>query len=300
MANNRPPPKTYICNLCLFQFKDESGLRKHKKRKNKCISEDHPFVQKKLEEHKEEIERLRAQNEQVQAEKDKAVEHANKLLNMNDKITGMDRTVNVIKEMVIENNLAAAVAAPTYNLTQNNNNDNKSLNFNIQLAPKEKERLDHIPTAQMLHILNQKDFARSVADLVQAVSFNPKAPENMTWCINDKKSENGALEYNSELNIITRDDSSDVITRNLQSILFPVTDILKEIVIVTKAKINKQQNRNYTLYFNLLGATDIKKEYINIIKERAFDKRGLCKALWEHLQIGLETKKINFKSIIFD
>ena len=179
-----------------------------------------------------------------------------------------------------------------YNLTQNN--DNKKLNFNIQLSQKEKERFDHIPVAQMLSILDQKDFSRSIADLVQAVSFNPKAPENMTWCVSDKRIESGAIEYNHDLNVLTKSSTKNVITQNLQNILFPATDIFKQ--LETTSTFNNQQNQNYDRYFDLLGELDIKKEYINSIKEVAYDKRGLCKALWEHLQIGLHIEKIRQKT----
>jgi hypothetical protein len=188
-----------------------------------------------------------------------------------------------IKEHLIES--GSGSVNNNYNLTQNNNN--KKLNFNIQLAPNEKERFDHIPHAQMLCILDQKDFSNSIADLVQAVSFNPKAPENMTWCINDKQGDQGAIKYNPDLNILIRDSSTDVITKTVQNILFPATDMMKELT-----KLNTQQNQNCARYFNMLGNDSIKREYVNSIKERAFSKRGLCKALWEHLEIGLETKKI--------
>ena len=146
----------------------------------------------------------------------------------------------------------------------------------------------------MLCILDQKDFSKSIADLVQAVSFNPSAPENMTWCVTDKRGETGAIEYNHDLNVLTKSCTTSVITQNLQNILFPATDIFKQ--LETTSTFNNQQNQNYDKYFNLLGELEIKKEYINSIKDVAYDKRGLCKALWEHLHIGLHIEKIKHKT----
>jgi hypothetical protein len=240
---------------------------------------------KLLEEKEKEIVRLRNLmnnnlsdiKEQIKETNISNKELKNEIMNVSDKIESTSNVYN--------NN-------QNYNLTQNN--DNKKLNFNIQLSQKEKERFDHIPVAQMLCILDQKDFSRSIADLVQAVSFNPKAPENMTWCVSDKRVESGAIEYNHELNVLTKNSTTSVITQNLQNILFSATDIFKE--IETTSTFNHQQNQNYDRYFNLLGELDIKKEYINSIKEVAYDKRGLCKALWEHLQIGLHIEKIRQKT----
>ena len=328
MINTKQQPKNtiifnrlekYKCDICFKVFQDSSGLRKHKKKKTACILLDEftkitnntviqeiefeNTVQKLLKEkEKHEIESQEKMKLLLEENKKKENEiiRLRNLMEMNSRdvkkiIEGNEQ----IKEKLssVENKIDdTSNPNVNYNLTQLNNNSNKNLNFNIQLAQKEKERFDHIPVAQMLCILDQKDFSHSIADLVQAVSFNPKAPENMTWCINDKKSENGAIEYNSELNILTRDSSTSVISKNLQSILYPVTDMLKEIELTST--FNKQQNQNYDRYFNLLGELDIKKEYINSIKERAFDKRGLCKALWEHLQIGLESEKIKLKTKI--
>jgi len=161
------------------------------------------------------------------------------------------------------------------------------------LSEKEKERFDHIPDEQMLHILDQKDFSNSIADLVQAISFNPRAPENMTWCVNDKTAEAGAIKYSSDYNMLIRESTAKVISDNIKDIIFPVTDIFKKIHQTTK--FNPQQNINYDKYFDIIGQPEIRKEYINSIKERAYIKRGLCTALWDDLNIPLQTQPIKLR-----
>jgi len=309
----------FNCNACGKIFKDPSGLRKHK---NKCqpdkLEENRKealnkrMVSKAKKEAQKLLEEQQKQTQKLLMEKEEEINRLRKLVEEQNSLKEQQNSLNEIKNEIIEKNneileknneiiavvRESAVGSGTYNLTNNNLTNNsltQTKNFNIQLAPKEKERFDHIPPAQILHILDQEDFSKSIADMVQAVSFNPKAPENMTWCVNDKKAEAGAIEYNAELNMLTTDSTTSVISKNLQSILFPVTDILKEIELTNK--LNMNQNRNCLRYFNMLGETEYKREYINSIKERAFDKRGLCKALWEHLQIGFETSVLKAKRL---
>jgi len=293
------------CHLCQKKFNDSSALRKHKLKKTSCIPNENLLKIKNDEHHLQEtVKKLLEENlsKEIETKKllEKEIETKKLLEEKEQEIIRLKKLMetNLTKEDVkeIKDEIIKKIDSNgnnsniNYNMTQNNNNDNKKLNFNIQLAKTEKERFDHIPVEQMLCILDQKDFSNSIADLVQAVSFNPRAPENMTWCINDKTAENGAIEYNSDLNMLTRNSSSTVISKNVQNILFPITDIFKEMELTLD--FNSQQNQNCARYFNMLGEDNIKKEYINSIRDRAYDKRGLCKALWEHLEIGLETKKI--------
>lgn len=322
----------YKCEICLKIFQDSSGLRKHKLSKNACVShelqnnfknileKEKENTKKLLEEKEMETNKLLKETEKLLEENMRKENEIIRLRNLmennflkdvqeikeiNKEIikTNLEINKNItetnleIKEKIseIESNGNPINYNNNYNLTQNN--DNKKLNFNIQLSAKEKERLDHITSEQMLCILDQEDFSNSIADLVQAISFNPRAPENMTWCIGDKSSELGAIEYNSETKMLMRDTPTNVISKNLQNILFPVTDIFKELELNTT--FNPQQNKNSDKYFDMLGQESYKKEYINSIKNVAYEKRGLCKALWDHLGIGLEVvkKRKNIKQI---
>ena len=300
----------YKCEICFKIYQDHSGLRRHKLSNKKCVPPEMqaPFkdilqkekdnINKLLEKKELETRLLFAEKEietkkllEENMKKEKEIIRLRNLMENNflKDVKEIKETNLEIKEKISEIELNNG-GNPNinynnnYNLTQNN--DNKKLNFNIQLSAKEKERLDHITSEQMLCILDQEDFSNSIADLVQAISFNPRAPENMTWCIGDKSSELGAIEYNSETKMLLRDTPTNVISKNLQNILFPVTDIFKELELNTT--FNAQQNKNSDKYFDMLGQETYKKEYINSIKNVAYEKRGLCKALWDHLGIGLE------------
>jgi hypothetical protein len=287
----------------LLQKEKETKLLLEEKEKetSKLLQEKEIEISKLLQEKETEIIRLRNLMENnltkdVQEIKNKIIESNLSNLEIKNKIIENNLTNEEIKDKltVVDSKIESTNNANinyNYNMTQNNKNDNKKLKFNIQLAPGNKERLDHIPVEQILSILDQEDFGHSIADLVQAISFNPKAPENMTWCVSDKTSELGAIQYNEETNMLIRDTPTNVITKNLQNILFPVTDILRDLEVNTSLKLNPQQNKNSDKYFDMLGQDSYKKEYIKCIKDRAYDKRGLCKALWDHLEIGLEVVK---------
>lgn len=291
----------FQCELCQKCFADSSGLRKHKNKKFSCVPVEQTI--------KKVVEQKNIESKKILEDKEKETqEKIKKLLDEKD-----IESRNLLEEVtrlrnLIENHFTNVrqknIETNEENLTIVGNNVDASFNipqlnedYNIRLVEKEKERFDHIPNSQLLHILDQKEFSNSIAYLVETIFFNPKAPENMTWCINDKKSENGAIEYDDDLSILTRKSSHNVISKNLQNILYPFTDTLTKIKL-TKTIFNYNQNRNYDRYLRLLSNLDIKKEYINHIKERMFEKRGLCKALWEHLKIPLELKceKIKLKT----
>jgi len=137
----------------------------------------------------------------------------------------------------------------------------------------------------MLHILNQPDFLTSLSELVQAVSFNPKVPENMIWCVSDHRSEYGAIKYKHILNAFTKTSTKCVVKKKLQNILFNTTAILKIIKMTTV--FNYQQYQNYLEYIALTDKNHIDKIYIKCVKMCAYNNRLLCKTLWEHLNISL-------------
>lgn len=198
------------------------------------------------------------------------------------------RLKDVVEDKIIS-------VAPTYTNCniQNNQNNNKNLNFSIKFAVAYKERYDHIPNDEVMHILDQKEFTKSLRDLVDTVAFNPKAPENMTWCVNDKTAEYGALEYNFESNTIVRGKANDVITKKLQAIIFGMSDIFEDLRNDDKHPFNEQQNKNYLRYFNMIGQDDFRKEEIDTIKICAYDRRNLPKVVWERFNIGIEANKLN-------
>lgn len=165
-------------------------------------------------------------------------------------------------------------------------NNNNNLNFNIKFSEARKEKLDHISKEEMLHILNEEDFDTSVVEYVGSVYFNPKAPSNCKWCITDLTSKSGALEYNHESNTITRKETKEVITRNLQNALFSMSETLEELR-ETKS-FTDQQGINYNRFYNIMCRSEFHPSCINKLKELAYRSRTYIQALWGHLDIEHE------------
>jgi hypothetical protein len=167
----------------------------------------------------------------------------------------------------------------------NNNKIDIGQIVNIQLAKPEKERMDHLKESILLRILSCKNFNKTVTLLTQAVYFNPKAPENMTWCVRDKKAKYGAIEYNHESNTLLTKMTDSVINENVQNMMSQVVDIIDD--LYNKCPFNKEQVINYNKLFNLF-ATELNPSCINEIKELAYTQRHLSRALWSSLQLAVD------------
>lgn len=301
--------KQYKCNICDFVFADPSGLRKHGKRKTSCVPKDpstrnlttSEIIHNKLNSFEQKIKTLEEENLRLKTLEEENLRLKHVVDNIQELKSGIDRVEEKILLGEERRQLSYLPICNNYNNclvqnTTNNNNKNKNLNFTIQLATNDHERYDHIPKEQVLHILDQSDFSRSVGDLVEAVHFNPKAPENMTWCVDDKTSEQGALAYDHESNCLFKCKPCDVITKSLQNILFGMSDVFEE--LREAALFNDQQGKNYQTYFNLIGQDSFQKEYINSIKTRAYEGRYLTKAIWGKLHIGVAITKVQNRQAI--
>lgn len=172
--------------------------------------------------------------------------------------------------------------------TLNQNNKNKNLNFSIQLAPHDKERYDHISNDQILHILSNDDFTNSVGDLAEAVYFNPKAPENIRWCVTDNEAQYGAIVYNQESCTLQRAMTKNVITKNLMCLVMGLSDKVEE--VRNTNVFTAQQAKNYSRFYDMIGIDDFEQKHINKIKERAYDSRDFTQAFWGQIRLRLETK----------
>lgn len=289
-------PKDYVCDLCNKHFSDRSNYYKHtKNNKRSCLSVEEC---RKLKVNETKLHYFEDKTSQLEEDCEKLQEECERLQSLitNGIVEVKNELVDIKKqnefiEDIIESKQTGFYTA--YNNCVVNNSNNKNMNFSIKFTNNEKERLDHIPKEQMLYILDQEDFAISIGDLVEAVYFNPKAPENIKWCITDKNAKLGALEYNHESNTIVRKMTRSVIIKNLQSILFGMTDVLDD--LKNTCSFNQQQGINYSRYFDMVGAITFKEEYIKVIKERAYADRNFAKALWDKLQIALEKTDVGVR-----
>ena len=141
-----------------------------------------------------------------------------------------------IEEKIDEIDVANGTLDNAYNncvINQQNNlkNDN---DFRLKIAKPSEERFDHISKQEMMSILNQKHFIDSIDKFVCTMYFEPKAMHNCRWCVVDKTAMFGALEYNHESNTLVRKQTTEVITRNLQHILFGMNETLEELKSTTE------------------------------------------------------------------
>jgi len=298
--------KEYKCNVCGKVFTDRRYFYAHANNKKPCIDkkklqELHDSQQsealktlifetkvKTLEEEKKKLEEL--YDKEKKQKEDEIV-----------RLTKLVEGIQEIKTVIQKNYDVDPVATPTTfnNCTIQNNinqnlNKNKNLNFSIQLAPNEKERYNHISNDQLLHILSNDDFTNALGDLTEAVYFNPKAPENMRWCVTDKNAQYGAIEYNHEADILQRTATNAVISKNLIHMIYGMSDIVEE--LRNTCHFDDRQAKNYSHFYDMIGLDTFELKHINIVKEKAYDSRSFVKALWEKLQLNLEKNAIKARS----
>jgi len=290
----------FKCDVCGKVFKDRSGPYKHKKKKNPCAPKTPPPIKEANIDNPTLVDKIKTlveENLRLKSIVDNNERINNLVENMQHNVEDIKYIKTSVKDLCAnqENAYYKNIAIQQNTNIQNNNNKNKNknLNFTIKLAMNDKERYDHIPKEQILDIFNQSDFSRSVADLVEAVHFNPKAPENMTWCIGDKTAASGAFEYNHETNSIVSCYPTTVITKSLQNILFGMGEVFEE--LREASVFNDQQGRSYQRYFNLIGQDEIPKEYIASIKNMAYESRTLPLVIWNYLNIGMVPTKVTSK-----
>jgi len=286
--------KDYVCTKCKKQFDHRQSYYYHINKKIPCDrtmdKQEHECQMKKLQEEKEsEIAVLQ-----------KLVE--TKTVPQNLPAVAVPPVLSPVFSSVVP--AAVPASGATFNncivgnvVNQNivqQKLSNKNLNFKICLAPHYEERFNHISDDEVLEILNNDNFSKSIANLTEAVYFHPKAPENIRWCIDDQKSHFGALEYSHETNSLHRAVPSEVISKNLQSLIFGMSDRFEE--LRENNVFNVQQANNYNRYFNLIGLDEFRIEDIAGIKDKAYEARAYTKSLWDRLGLTETKAKIPIRT----
>ena len=190
-------------------------------------------------------------------------------------------------QLIINNNLLG--------IDINNKCIDDSNPYGIQLAEYGKERMDHISLDHLMNVLDQKDFTKSMKKLIASIYFHPKAPANYRGWVVDKTAAFGAIEFNPETKSLLRKMTNNVITKNVQCIMFKVTDLLDE--LQKARKFNQTQAINCERFIQMMG-NDIDPEFIAEIKDSAYENRNFPKTLWEHLNYPVETTPMVFQSKI--
>lgn len=294
--------KKYYCYLCQSTFDNKSNYNRHRrKKKSACVSQEQ--VEEMYEENKttktklEHFQSVTAEQKQIIQQKESELEQLKRLVNnLSDKDTyvrqAFDQVVtklDVVQDTIEDskdNFFSAANQQVIHNntLVQNNNL------FNVLFTKPRKERLDHITKDMLLQILDHENVNDAWGDLARSIYFHPKAPENWKWTILDIHDKFGTLEYCHETNTLTRKCTIDVIKRNMENVLFPVSDLLDE--LRKTRNFNKPQAINCSILMNQVGQ-DFTPSQVNSVKDSAYAGRNFPKTLWDSLSIKVETTTLN-------
>jgi hypothetical protein len=254
--------KEYICANCGKQLKDRKKYWEHTKRNKPCIASKMLFDKNELEEKDKKLKLIEKEN--------------------ND----LKEKLELFK--VIQEQRTQIEYQNYYDLTNINNTIINPIGMDsllkIAFAKPEEETLNHIPPTMFLEILNCENIKDTIPQLMRAIYFNPKAPENCRWAIFDKKAKNGAFEYNQDTDGIIIQNSEYTIEQNVQSVLSKVIHILDTL---KKAHgFTPQQQLNYNNIYDLFGSY-INQGILNNVKTMAYNNSGLPKSFWRHMNLQM-------------
>jgi hypothetical protein len=263
--------KEYICALCGKCLKDRKRYWDHTHRKTPCTTEKIILDKTDLE-----------LTTNIIKEKDKKLEEIEKENN------DLKEKLELFKVIHEQRN---QIEYQNYYDLSNTNISNTIINpigmdslLKIPFTKPEEETLNHIPPTMFFEILNCENVKDTIPQLMRAIYFNPKAPENCRWAIFDKKAKNGAFEYNYDTDGIIVQNSEYTIEQNVQSVLSKVIhilDTLKEVHGFTS-----QQQLNYNKIYDLFGSY-MNPGVLNNVKNMAYDNSGLPKSFWKHMKLQM-------------
>lgn len=293
MSDQIPDVAGFRCEFCEKIFTDKSAHWRHKnKKKTPCVSmekfntiiQESEMKDTKLQKYEIVTKQLENECKQLRQLVDNISQKDNIIFNKIDEVANR---LDLIDEQIIIN--------PNVNTKINNclisNSNSNNLNFSVRMSEPSKEILSHIKPEELLCILNHNQFTDSLAHLIVAVFFHPKCPENWRWCVNDKKAKYGGLEYDHKTNTLITRSTEELITENVQNVVFQVGDILEKAKLETEFNIN--QVSNYHRIYGLVGSTDIGKENLKRVRDVAHENRNFPKVLWNQLNIGMSTTDYN-------
>ena len=275
--------KEYKCSLCGKEFDDRVKHWQHTNRKTLCVP-------------KEQV--LQELNQQKG--KTKQVENKNKILE--EKLEMMEKQMEMIQELAKDKQQTINFNNFDFSSNNTNNMNIQTLNqveidkyFNVELTQEKEQTLSHISPELFLEILKCDTVDESATQIVRSIYFNPKAPENYTWCVVDKKAKAGVLQFNHDVRSLVPVDTIDTIERNVQNVMPKVLDIMTDIQKVVP--LNRTQQKNYHGLYGLYGGS-LEPSTINEIKNMAYEDRDLPRSIWKQMCLGVmkEYKQITHSS----
>lgn len=263
--------KEYICQLCLKDFQgDGEKYWHHTHRKTLCIPKDQVLNQLIQQTGKEKL----------FEDKTKRLEEENNRLKKQIELYEELKKEKQEKQQIINNNFDFSSNNLTIQNLSTNDTTDFSKYFNVELVQDKKQTLDHISTELYLEILKSKSVDQSITQLIKTIYFNPKAPENYSWCVVDKKTKIGTFSYSHELNILTPVDTIDTIEKKVQHIIPRVMETMTD--IHNRVPFTTKQEQNYHGLFGMYG-TPLTTTTMNEIKNMAYENRDLPRATWKQL-----------------
>jgi len=259
---NEEDTKSYTCSLCEHIFQNYQCFWRHSKKKTACVTRE-----KYLEQLKEKDAQIKTFEKKLR-KKDNEVERLSQQLNTNRNGGNQNLTIN------------NGYVDKSTNIDQSTNIDIGQIHNNqIIFKPlaAEQEQLGHIGDDQLLGILETASFNMVLRELVSAVYFNPLAPQNCRWCVNDQNAQYGALEYDNETNYIVSRLTGSVINNNVRNMVDKVNDAIDS--LKTRHTLTPVQQRNACRIFTLIGV-DLEPEQIRGIKQTAYAARSYPKGVW--------------------
>jgi hypothetical protein len=260
--------KQYICDLCNKEFKNRQRLWDHTKRNKPCVVSKIVVKKSEYEETAKKLE-----------EKDKEIMYLKEKLEL----------FEIIREHKQQNEYQNYYDLRSNNI--NNHINNTIINpigidalLKIPYTKYEEETLSHIPPTMFFEILNCENVKETIPQLMRAIYFNPKAPENCRWAIFDKKAKNGAFEYNHDTDGIIVQNSEYTIEQNVQSVLSKVIHILDTLKKVHG--FTPQQQLNYNKIYDLFGSF-MNQTVLNDVKSMAYKHSGIPKSFWKDMNLPI-------------
>lgn len=293
-----PTTDKYKCNMCNKTFSDRRYYYKHINLSKPCVSKEK--VVELVQRSNMQESKLQSLEEQTKEQQDQIQQLKEQLLifqtQTDIKLFLKDEIVSDIVNKIDESNENKRFHCAQNQYILNNHTSNNKIDvnidqrtgnfFDIELSQDRKERLDHLTGKIMMKVLSAESFPKSMAKLVASIYFHPKVPENHKWCVSDTTMTNGALQYSSETGTLYRANTHDVICKNVQNILFGVTDILTELS-QTNA-FSETQAINCNRIVNLVG-NELNDLCVKEIKDTAYKHRQFTKAAWNYMNIPIDT-----------
>lgn len=177
------------------------------------------------------------------------------------------------------------------------NNINNIVN-EIMLSKPGKERIDYITKDVMLELLKCPSFKLISENLIKAMYFNRKVPENNNWTIAYPLNDRAALVYNSETDQFVRKNTTEIINEKFQNMIDLLQPLVEEIYKEDEEKnhLSNIQKRNLKLYYGYFGVDNICEEDPDIyegIHRLAYEYRAIPMAHWK--QLGYNGNHLSIK-----